>query len=277
MIEVKEISRQSAYSSEMIYFTGGLAAFPLPGGDYALGPIRENDVITFYKFTSIEKIVAVAKIAGALKVGTNETIQMLSTKASLWRSANTSSKNGLNSAADIWSGISHNAHQKNDKSYETIGRYISVSLQAAGIRLRDVALCHHEQLMIALEQASPAGAGFSNIQMLDLYLAFHSLATELCSVRDHLAKLAALHICAKDSVDNMPRLEEWLKKPANEEHTKEPLVQLMMTAWGSLESPGFLRILGDLRNKIIHRQPMSANPESGMIRMKQTTTDFGQS
>ena len=275
MIAVENISHRSVYSSEIIYFTGGLTVFRLLNGEYALGPVRRSEKISFYQFNSVEHAAGAAALAGACQAGTNETIQMSSTKVSVWRPAQVSPKNGLNTAADIWSGISYSAHLKSDKNYQTVGRYISVSLQAAGIRLRDVALRHHEQLMMALEQPSSIGMGFSNIPMLDLYLAFHSLATELCSVRDHLAKLTAMHIQAKDSVDNMPRLEEWLKKPAHKDYIQDPLVQLMMTAWGSIESPGFLRILGDLRNKMVHRQPMSANPESAMLRTKQTETDFG--
>ena len=275
MIEVENISYGNAYSLEIIYFTGGLVAFKLPDSEYALGPVRMDGVINFYKFQSMEQATELATIAGALRAGTNETIRTNSGDVNLWRPDNASSKNWLNSAADMWSAISHNAHLKSDENYEVIARYISVSIQAAGIRLRDVALRHHEQLMMALKENSPVGTGFSNIPMLDLYLAFHSLATELCSVRDHLAKLAAMQIQAKDSVDNMSRLEEWLKKTAHKDHIKDPLVQLMMTAWGSVESPGFLRILGDLRNKMIHRQPMSANPESAMLRTKQTATDFG--
>ncbi|SEE72965.1 hypothetical protein [Pseudomonas migulae] len=275
MIEVKNVSYGNASSSQILYFTGGLAVFQLPDGEYALGPVPTANALPFYKFKTLEELTNVAKLAGALRVGTNETIQMQSTEIAFWRPDNTSPKNGLNSAADRWSGISYSAHLKNDESYQIIGRYISVSMQAAGIRLRDIALLHHDQLIMALEQPSRVGMGFSNIQMLDLYLAFHSLATELCSARDYLARLAAMHIRAKDSVDNMPRLEDWLKKAAHKDQIKEPLAQLMMNAWGSNESPGFLRTLGDLRNKMVHRQPMSANPESAMLKTKETATDFG--
>lgn len=275
MIEAKNISYGSASCSQILYLTGGLAVIQLLDGEYALGPVRTVSDIACYKFKTLEELTGVAKQAGALRVGTNETTYMQSSEISFWHPENTSSKNGLNSAADMWSGISYSANLKNDESYQIIGRYISVSMQAAGIRLRDIALLHHDQLLMALEQPSPVGTGFSNIQMLDLYLAFHSLATELCSARDHLARLAAMHIHAKDSVDNMPRLEDWLKKPAHKDHIKEPLVQLMMKAWGSNELPGFLRVLGDLRNKMVHRQPMSANPDSAMLRTKETITVVG--
>ena len=275
MIEIKNTTYQTVYSTQMFHFTGGLVAFKLPDGKYALAPIRSDGNITFYKFETLGQLREIAIVAGALLVGTNETFETNASPISTWRPINTSSNNGLNSAADMWGGISYNAHLNQDSDYQAIGRYISVSMQAVGIRLRDIALFHHDQLIWALEEGRPASIGFSNIPMLDLYLAFHSLATELCSARDHLAKLAAMHIQAKESVDNMPRLEEWLKKPVHKDHIKEPLVQLMMSAWGSTESPGFLRTLGDLRNKMIHRQPMSANPESAMLRTKETISEFG--
>lgn len=275
MIEVTALSYGNVSSSLILYFTGGLAAFQLPNGDYALGPVSMVNGDPFYKFKTLAELTGVARRAGALRVGTNETINMKSVAVGIWRPDSTSARNGLSSAADLWSGISYNAHLKDDESYQIIGRYISVSMQAAGIRLRDIALLHHDQLIMALEQPSTVGRAFSNIQMLDLYLAFHSLATELCSARDYLARLAAMHIQAKDSVDNMPRLDDWLKKSAHKDHNKEPMVQLMMKAWGSPESPGFLRTLGDLRNKMVHRQPMSENPESAVLRTRKTATEFG--
>ena len=276
MIEVKNASFGKAHSTETIHFTGGLIAFQIPNGEYGFGPHKVDDEIVYYGLSSIQLAIDAAKVAGVLRVGINQTIHTdTSYPVAIWRPVNTTSVNGLNSAADLWGGISYNSHLNHDSDYETIGRYISVSMQAVGVRVRDIALLHHNQLLMALKENRLKDTSFSNIPMLDLYLAFHSLATELCSARDYLAKLAAMHIQAKDSIDNMPRLEEWLKKPAHKNHSIDPLVNLMMGAWGTNDSPGFLRVLGDLRNKMVHRQPMSANPESSMLRLKETTTGFG--
>lgn len=177
--------------------------------------------------------------------------------------------------ADSWGAISHQAHLRGDTEYEEAARYLSVSIQAAGIRLRDVAKAHHDQLRWALQDDRQPGTSFSNVALFDLYLDFHSLATELCAARDHLARVAAMTVGAKESVDSMARLDDWLSKSINSDSAKDPLTALLLVAWGSKENPSWLRKLGDMRNQMVHKQPMAANPEAAMLRLMEVNTTAG--
>jgi hypothetical protein len=111
--------------------------------------------------------------------------------------------------------------------------------------------------------------------MADLHLAFHSLAGELYSARDHLAHIAAVGCGAPEKIDGMGRLEEWLKNSANAAAADNPLVALLFKNMGPKESPGWLRILGEFRNTVMHRQPMGANPAAGGLRVDQWSTPAG--
>ncbi|HET6553294.1 MAG TPA: hypothetical protein VFG49_07120 [Dyella sp.] len=111
--------------------------------------------------------------------------------------------------------------------------------------------------------------------MAGLHLAFHSLAGELYSARDHLAHIAGVGCGAPDKVDGMGRLEEWLAKPANAGAAGDPLVALLSANMATKESPGWLRVLGEFRNTVMHRQPMGANPEAGALWLEESMTRVG--
>ena len=145
----------------------------------------------------------------------------------------------------------------------------------ASIRLRDVARGHHRQLGWALMEGRSPNRSFSNLALTDLYLAFHSLATELCAARDYLAQIAGLHCGAKRSLDSMAWFYEWLIRPANAGKGADPLTVLLTDAWGPKDVPGWLRELGEVRNQLVHRQPMSANPDTAALALIQHATPSG--
>lgn len=87
--------------------------------------------------------------------------------------------------------------------------------------------------------------------------------------------IAAVMAGAKDSVESMARLETWLGQPVNARHATEPLVALLMAQMGSKKVPGWLRDLGTVRNTMLHRQPMGANPAAGALRMGEIATRKG--
>ncbi|HET7267626.1 MAG TPA: hypothetical protein VFJ15_05905, partial [Oleiagrimonas sp.] len=134
---------------------------------------------------------------------------------------------------------------------------------------------HHEQLRWALIEGKKPGVRFSNTAMADLHLAFHSLAGELYSARDYLAHIAAVGCCAHEKVDGMGRLDEWLAKSANAAAHDNPLVALLFANMGTKDAPGWLRVLGELRNTVMHRQPMRANPSAGGLSVAETITRAG--
>jgi hypothetical protein len=148
-------------------------------------------------------------------------------------------------------------------------------MASASRRLRDVALLLNEQLGWAISSQRESGSRYSNIAIHDLYLAIHSLLAEMCSARDYLCQLSARRVMAKDSVDNMARLQSWLSKAANAAAREDPLVKLIRDAAGSESNPGWLAKLSDLRNRIMHRQPLGANPEAAAMLYRLVATSRG--
>jgi hypothetical protein len=275
-IEVTDITLGTTQLSETLHFTGGLVARPQQAGDLALGPVDTNhDGDLVYLLMAWPEVLETTRMAGCAFVGVNQTYDDGSpVRAEVWRPTVPLSDQQLH-AGDTWSALSHQARLAGDAVFAEMARNLSVSIHAAGVRLRDVARAHHEQLGWALLVHKKPGSRFSNMAMTDLYLAFHSLASELCSARDYLANIAAVMAGAKDSVESMARLETWLGQPANARHATEPLVALLMAQMGSKKVPGWLRDLGTVRNTMLHRQPMGANPAAGALRMGEIATRKG--
>lgn len=275
-IEATDIKLGTTYLSETLYFTGGLFAEPQHGGGLALGPVDANDQdgLIFYLMTWPE-VLETTRVAGCAFVGVNQSYDDPSPgRKEIWRPVVPSSSQRLH-ASDTWGAISHQASSAGDQRFSDVARYLSVSSYAAGLRLRDIARAHNEQLRWALLAQKKPGSRFSNMALTDIYLAFHALASELCSARDHLAHIAAIGCGAKEAIDSMAYLERWLSKPVHADHLTHPLVALLMLQMGTKETPGWLRVLGDIRNTMLHRQPMGADPANGALQLSLRPTRKG--
>lgn len=274
-IEATDIRLGTISQSQQLYFTGGLRAEPQQNGGFALGPVDSSDSELIYYLVSWPEVIEMTQAGGSAFVGVNQTYNDGSPgRTEVWRPVVPFSSQQLH-ASDSWSALSHQARAKKDDRFSDIARYLSVCIHAAGVRLRDVARAHHEQLGWALRGRKKLGARFSNMAMTDVHLAFHSLAGELCAARDHLAHVAAIGCGAKDTVDSMARLEEWLSKPANIAMRANPLASLLALAMGTRDKQGWLRLLGDLRNTMMHRQPMGGDPGAGALCVFETPTRKG--
>lgn len=271
-----DFKRGAASSSVCYYFTGGLVGLPAASiGMFTLMPLRGEGALRGVTNLSWPQLNDLVGECGSHFVGSNQTMKSDSAVPSeTWR-ASIAPPSGQLRAEDCWSTISHQAHLERDEDYAELARYLSVSIQAAGIRLRGVAKGHHAQLCWALMDGKAAGTGFKNAPLFDLYAEFHSLATELCAARDHLANLAAGSVGAKSSIESMARLVDWSGKPANTESRKVPMIASLLAAWGSDEHTGWLRRLGEMRNQMVHRQPMARNPEAAMLRLVEANTKEG--
>lgn len=169
----------------------------------------------------------------------------------MWEFGARDPENGLG-AADSWATIGHQAALAGDTRYAETALYVSASLKAAGLRLRDVSNGYHDQLNWAFAEKRVLGNWFSNAALQDLYADFHSLVSELSSARDYLAKIAAIHINSPDKIDSVAKLEVWLEKPINQIHKTNPIVHVLLSALGSTTAPGWLRRMGVLRNEMLH-------------------------
>ena len=274
-IEVSHITMGTVVQTETCYFTGGLYAHPLNDGHLLLAPVGVDDKeLIGYRLTW-PAVLEAANEAGCVMAGVNQKHDTgKPTRSEVWRPDVPPSGQQLH-AGDSWAGLWHVARIGGDQQFADLARYVSVSVHAAGVRLRDLADAHHEQLRWALIEGKKPGTRFSNTAMADLHLAFHSLAGELYSARDYLAHIAAVGCCAHEKIDGMGRLEEWLAKSANTAARDNPLVALLFANMGTKDAPGWLRILGDFRNTVMHRQPMRANPATGGLSVAETITRAG--
>lgn len=192
----------------------------------------------------------------------------------VWEFGARDPQNGLG-AADSWAAIGHRAAKAGDTRYAEAASYVCANLRAAGLRLRDVSNGYHDQLNWALAERRAPGTWFSNAALQDLYADFHSLASELSSARDHVAMIAAMHVGAPDRIESLSRLEEWIHKPVNQSHATNPMAHALLDALGTKAAPGWLRRMGDLRNEMLHRIPMSANKSVAGLVLEQVQTSLG--
>src|SRR3546814_14881753 len=69
----------------------------------------------------------------------------------------------IQAAADLWSNVSQNHDEHADPKDVSLARYLSFSLRAAGIRIRDASDQYHKQLRAAVREKSQDGNRFSNV------------------------------------------------------------------------------------------------------------------
>ncbi|QDE39910.1 hypothetical protein FIV34_12150 [Luteibacter pinisoli] len=274
-IEASGLEFKTGTRTETCYFTGGLLAHPLTDGHLLLAPVGRTDAGLTGHRMMWPQVLDITSRCGCEMLGVNQAHDTGSPERSeVWRPDVPPSPQQLH-AADSWGVLANVSRSMGDLVFSDIARSVSVCIHAAGVRVRDLANAHHEQLRWALMAGKKPGAAFSNLAVTDLHLAFHSLAGELCSARDHLAHIAAIGCGAKESIDSLAWLERWVAKPVNAASAQHPLVALLMTQMGTVASPGWLRVLGEFRNTVMHRRPMGADPARGALAISVSPTPIG--
>lgn len=275
-VEISDLKIGKSYATEEVHFSGGLRGAPTNLG-WALFPVsddKDSDAIVFK--APKDHLDFATRQCGVRYLGA--CIRYVSGSNSppmdVWEFGARDPQNGLG-AADSWATIGHQAAKAGDTRYAEAASYVCANLRAAGLRLRDVSNGYHDQLNWALAEKRAPGTWFSNAALQDLYADFHSLASELSSARDHVAMIAAMHVGAPDRIESLSRLEEWIEKPANRSHATNPMVHALLDALGTKAAPGWLRRMGDLRNEMLHRIPMSANKSVAGLVLEQVQTALG--
>lgn len=272
--EILEISK--VLVQQDFHFTGGLKGFLTDKG-WALVPVpaeKDTDALVFK--TQNDHYNFATNICSAKFIGTcvHYNDDASTPPMDIWESGIRDKKYNLN-IADCWSAISHQASAVKDHDYSDCSKHVSVCLRVAGLRLRDISNKYHAQLKWALANNTDSGTWFSNMAMLDLYADFHSFASELSSVRDHLARIAAIHIGAPDGIDSLARLIYWLDKKENNAKKMKPIPSLLLSASGTKSNPNWLLRLGTIRNEMLHRTPMAANESVAALTLKDISTVNG--
>jgi len=238
-----------------IHLTGGVRAAGSAAG-WSVTPVRhgmQTGSIRPVPRTTLDKI---AQEAGLRIIGGDQTTDFDTPLPSrIWQPLY-GQEAGRQSAADEWGAISTAARRAGDIRVADLARSISITLKAAGIRIRDASDCYNRQLMGALHAGKKVGARFKNVPLADLYLAFHSLLTEMASARDYLSAFAGHRVGAPIGKDSLARLKDWVSAPGRAAEAADPLVATLLGASGAGATNGWLKKLGDYRNMFLHRKPM---------------------
>ncbi|MCC4618351.1 hypothetical protein LL972_20545 [Xanthomonas campestris pv. asclepiadis] len=275
--QITEFKIGKAYTTQEVHFTGGLRAFDTQEG-WSVFPLPVLNKCASIIFKSPAANLKFVTQCGARMVGMcakyrnspdAERIQM-----EVFEFCARDIKSRL-SAAETWEAVSFQAGQAGDEEYSNLAEFICRHLKAAGTSLKNISDSYHDQLQWAIEDGAKVGKWFSNAQLNNIYPNFHSLAAELCSARDHLARVAAIHVGAKSNVNDMMRLESWLNSSTNAGARENPLVALLLAEMGTKDNPGWLRLLGLVRNKMLHSMPMAGDPDYSSITLDEVSTVHG--
>lgn len=276
-MEVENIEVGEASFSETVHFSGGIRGLPTNRG-WALFPVSGDPSSNALLFGDCHSHLRFATQACRLRyVGScvHYVIDPNSPPFDVWECGPRDAQNNMR-AADSWGAVAHQAEAAGDAEYSKCARHVSVCLKVSELRLRDASNRYHDQLKWALRSAHKPGEWFSNAALLDLYADFHSLATEMASARDYLARLAAIHAGADGDIDSLARLERWITRQRNHASAAQPMVQLLLSELGTKERPGWLRKLGDIRNEMLHTLPMGANAGVSALTLQAVNTTYGQ-
>lgn len=254
--------------------TGGLRATRADYG-WLIGPLRTNDGLDRYGPVPDEKIGPVCAALGVSVFGADEiTAHEGLLPARIWTPL-LGKPRLRHQPADTWAWIAKAARVENDTVYATIAANISVSLRAAGIRLRDASDEYHRQLAAALERNQACSLRFANVAMMDLHLAFHSLLAELASARDYVASFAGRRIGAPVRIDALSRLVDWLERPDHKEFRSDSVVSALLEGCDAKGSDPWLFDIGEYRNQFLHREPIGTNEYARWMTLEEHESTHG--
>lgn len=272
---IKAISGQQTGTSSFsldVHLTHGLRGFL--GGDageserrFVLHPIIAPTAINGIGPYLLPEIQALSVEHGLAVLGVDSIDDPKSTlRTRMWYPLSATTQR-TQAAADLWSNISQNHEEHADPKDVSLARYLSFSLRAAGIRIRDASDQYHKQLRAAVREKSRDGKRFSNVPMLDLALAIHAALSELGSARDYLATWFARGLGAQSKVDSLARLLDWLPKGPDKGSWPIGLGELHEAMEPAATDP-WAHHLTTLRNLHIHRQPVGLVSNSHWMEYK---------
>lgn len=272
-IPVTGLKRGVAHVEIRLHLTGGLRARQAVGG-WQVGPIPNPDGVGWLGVVPDNMLGVCATEMGQEVFGIEEQSIDFDVPARLWRpSPNRSSTPFM--AADRWGFVASQAHRSGDAEYAGLAASISTSLRAAGVQLRNVSDCYHDQLLGAVLRKATAGNRFANIALTELHMACHGVTAEMGSARDYLACVAARRVGAPAKIDALNRLADWVAKSANATAAGDPLVNVMVSAFDAKGSDPWLWELGEYRNTFLHRLPLGLSERAKRLTLRERDTRHG--
>lgn len=262
MIDRESFSRSQVLTTASIHLTGGIRADQVNGG-WSIQPVPSPDGPKMFRPFQRTVVDHFATTANLRIIGTDQISGIGGPlPARIWTPQYGQNASAM-SAADQWGAIAIAASRSNDDATADSARKIEVTLNAAGIRIRDASDCLHAQLHAAIIEERKPGQRFKNIPLLDLFLAFHSLMSEMASARDYIAQFAARKLGAPKKIDSLNFFEGWAVGSTGA--TTDPLAAALLGSREAGADNAWLAELTEYRNIFLHRMPIAAMKNVSLV------------
>jgi|GEM_PF-4131339 len=249
------------------YYSGGLMGSKKDKNIAKIWPIKVNkgsQGTMIIDGVSDDTYLKMLENIGLIWIGTEEIITKNSIPSRVWTTFTEGACQTLD-VYSLWSDIAYSAHKAGNIEATKQARKVNFGLISASLRLRDVAKEYHFQLFHALGNGIKPDLRFTNVDILNLFLALHSLLAEMCSVRDGLAGFASRVIFTKtNAVDSMGGLYKQLKKTP----VQHPLADKILEICDKNSQKGWMAWLGQHRDNIMHNAPMPQHHNNDFVSYK---------
>jgi hypothetical protein len=253
----------------VVHLSGGLYAINPPQDDevhlYASSPADADNVLYSFKIPAYPSLFTGLRQLGLEPLGVvllDDARQQEGIRQPHTRHHFRSSHNNPWVAWDAlqtWKQIAfHAATDDTDIPLMDLARRISFELRACSDKWFDLSHAYGAVLSGQVKSGSfKAGRGFVDANSFSVYLAVHSLLSEMSSLRDYLAEFVAQHVLVTEMPNNphtkMSTLRRELKKQTDVGH---PAARRLLEIT-SEDNNGWMVALSAYRDLVIHHAPVN--------------------
>lgn len=260
-IPVTNIKVSQTAAVDILHLAGGLAAGTHKEGGLWIGPMDEKEAAVF-PINATREYSRFFEHAGLHLIGF-ETIYEDTLNSVVWTLLSRAGAN-VGTIIDNWGGISFSLKTSGNNDLSIQAKRINFGLLASGLRLRDLSREYQKQNNYAGNKQMRDGKSFSNVETLSLFLALHSVLTEMCTARDYLAQFMVKAGLTGAVGDAMAAVASSMKKLPN----LTPLESDIVRACDKDGPDPWLAKLGKYRNKIIHGAPIAEVASKAMLSVR---------
>jgi len=268
---ISDLKKGTTIATAELHISGGVRASLAANRLWSVKPVFIAGELKALAPMSLNHVASFAQSIGGALIGYDEISGMGSPLPTrVWVPLDDPNPSTMQ-PADLWQAIAAQAWKAGDDEYQAFASHISLSLRAAGIRLRDASDHYTAQLLAAISAKREAGARFSNMPLSDIHIAFHSVLSELASARDYLAAAIAFRLGAPKKYDALNRVREWLAVASRADERSDPIIAHILKASDPASADPWLYHLTEYRNRFLHKRPMGASDEAVRIRYDHKT------
>jgi hypothetical protein len=257
-----------------LHLSGGLRAGTERSGRLFIGPTCDRECLIL-PVNDTHQYIRKFNSYGLDMIGYEEVSVQNDLRHSMWHFSdpnNTTPSNPLSDGIDIWSCLGNTALSKGHHELGTLARHISFTLRVASFCLRDISRQYSFQNQFAVDNNKAENAKFTNVEVFDLSMAIHSFLVEMGSARDYLAQFIARFILPGTDADKMSRLCQKLMKSK----PKHQITKLVLQVCDRQNKQGWMARLSELRNRIVHAEPIRSIAESQFLKAGRISIEHKQ-